>query len=153
MPRARDAVEQSCRQQGWRVERLRDSPTFSRLVIDGPEKLLVDLAVDAAPGNPPTASFIGPTVAPAELAGRKLIALFDRAAARDFADVYALISRYSKQQLLTEAAALDAGFDQRVLAQMMGTLGRFTDADLPVSPEQIAPMRDFFADWQAAIGI
>jgi hypothetical protein len=31
----------------------------------------------------------GPTLAPEELAGHKLLALFDRAAARDFADIYA----------------------------------------------------------------
>ena len=94
VPAARDALAAAAEKRGWTVERHTDTPTFCRLVIHGPESLLVDLAVDAAPGRPPTASFIGPTFAPDELAGRKLIALFDRAAARDFADVYVLALRY-----------------------------------------------------------
>jgi predicted nucleotidyltransferase component of viral defense system len=35
----------------------------------------------------------GPTFALEELAGRKLLALFDRAEARDFADVYDIAQR------------------------------------------------------------
>ena len=49
--------------------------------------VLVDLAVNAPPDLPPSATAAGPTLAPEELAGHKLLALFDRAAARDFADV------------------------------------------------------------------
>lgn len=37
---------------------------------------------------------VGPTFDPEELAGRKLTALFDRAAARDFADVFVLAQRF-----------------------------------------------------------
>lgn len=35
-------------------------------------------------------TLLGPTLVPLELAGRKLLALFGRAEARDFADVYVL---------------------------------------------------------------
>lgn len=51
----------------------------------GPEDLLVDLVLDSAPGRPASASVAEPTFAPDELA-RKVIALFDRGAARDFID-------------------------------------------------------------------
>lgn len=44
---------------------------------------------------------VRPTYAPEELAGRKVVALFDRFAARDFVDVYALSNTYSKADLLT----------------------------------------------------
>jgi len=74
--------------------------------------------------------------------------LFDRAAARDFADVYVLALRYTRQQLVDEAAALDAGFDPHVLAQMMGAIDRFRDSDIAVAPDQIAPLRPFFHDWR-----
>ena len=50
--------------------------------------VLIDLAVNAPPDLPASATPAGPTLAPEELAGNKLLALFDRAAARDFADVY-----------------------------------------------------------------
>ena len=62
-------------------------------MIHGPEDLIVDLALEAAPSMPATVSILGPTFAPDELAGRKLLALFDRAAARDFADVFQLSER------------------------------------------------------------
>jgi hypothetical protein len=46
-----------------------------------------ELAVNAPPDLPFSVTSAGPTLAPEELAGHKLLALFDRAAARDFADV------------------------------------------------------------------
>jgi hypothetical protein len=46
---------------------------------------VTDLAVDTLPDFPASTTTAGPTLAPEELAGRKLLALFDRAAARDFA--------------------------------------------------------------------
>jgi predicted nucleotidyltransferase component of viral defense system len=49
--------------------------------------------VNAPPGLAPSATAAGPALAPEELAGHKLLALVDRAAARDFADVYVLAHR------------------------------------------------------------
>ncbi|WP_207890884.1 nucleotidyl transferase AbiEii/AbiGii toxin family protein [Rhodococcus sp. Eu-32] len=82
---ARDSFEAAAAERDWRVERIQDAETYCRLLIHGDEDLLVDLALDSVPGMAPTASIVGPTFAPEELAGRKLIALFDRAEARDFA--------------------------------------------------------------------
>ena len=48
-------------------------------------QVVTDLAVDTPPDFPASSTAAGPTLAPEELAGRKLLALFDRAAARDFA--------------------------------------------------------------------
>jgi Nucleotidyl transferase AbiEii toxin, Type IV TA system len=75
--------------------------------------VLIDLAVNAPPDLPPSATPAGPTLAPEELAGHKLLALFDRAAARDFADVYVLARRFGKDMLLARATQTDAGFDPR----------------------------------------
>lgn len=86
---ARDAFSAACAERGWSVQRLANTPTFCRLVVRGGEELVVDLAVDSPPIRAATASFLGPTFAPVELAGRKVLALFDRAAARDFVDVLA----------------------------------------------------------------
>ena len=118
------------------------------VVIHGPEDLLVDLAVDSPPGHPATASFVGPTFAPEELAGRKLLAVFDRAAARDFVDVLALTSRYSKALLLAEAFSLDAGFTAELLARQISTLDRFTDDDLPIAAAETKRLREIFAEWR-----
>lgn len=77
-------------------------------MVSGTEDLLVDLAMDSAPSRPSTVSIAGPTFGLEELAGRKVIALFDRAEARDFADVYVLAQRYDKSNLLAWAADLRA---------------------------------------------
>ena len=92
VPEARDAFEAAARNRGWTVERIRDTDTFCRLIVHGDDDLLVDLALDSPPTMPPSASFAGPTFGLEELAGRKVVALFDRAEARDFADVFALVS-------------------------------------------------------------
>ena len=145
---ARDSFEDAIGARGWEVEHIQDGPTFCRMVVHGPEDLLVDLALDSPPGQPPTASFIGPTFAPTELAGRKLLALFDRAEARDFADVFALAERYGKHLLLSTAVALDAGFDDRYLAQQLRTLDRFQDSEIPLDPELVPGLRAYFAAWR-----
>ena len=46
--------------------------------------------MNAPPDLPASHTPVGPTLAPEELAGHKLLALFDRAAAWDFAVVYVL---------------------------------------------------------------
>ena len=131
------------------VERVQDSETFCRLLVHGPEDLLVDLAVDSAPGRPASASIAGPTFAPDELAGRKVIALFDRAAARDFVDVYALGRRFSKTELLELAREVDSGFDVRVFIDMLRHLARYGDVDLALGDVDvdIAALRAFFQQW------
>jgi hypothetical protein len=114
--------------------------------------VLIDLAVNAPPDLPAAASPAGPTLAPEELAGHKLLALFDRAAARDFADVYVLAHRFGKDVLLARAAQIDAGFDANMLAGMFATLGRFTDDEIPV-PDGLsaAELRTFYSTWRAEL--
>jgi hypothetical protein len=148
VPEARDAFEAAARSRGWTVERMRDAETFCRLVVHGDDDLLVDLALDSPPTMPPTASFAGPTFALEELAGRKVIALFDRAEARDFADVFVLAQRYPKDLLIHRAAEVDAGFDPIVLGTMLGSLGRFRDEEIPIDPERADQLRSFFEQWQ-----
>ncbi len=143
---ARDSLEQVARDHGWTVRRVRVAPTFCRLVVSGrEEELLVDIAVDSPPGLPPVVSLAGPTYDPEELAGRKVLALFDRAEARDFVDVYALAHRYGKPLLLERAAEVDVGFDIQVFMQMLGSFDRFKDTDVPF--DDVGALRRFFAAW------
>lgn len=148
VPIAREALRREAIRQGWSIRVLRDHDTFCRLILGrGTEQVLVDLAVDSAPGRPTASGPLGPTFSATELSGRKTIALFDRAEARDFADVYVLSARFGKQALLQLAGEVDAGFDAEVFAQMLTTLSRFRDEDLPVAPGEVAALRNFFADW------
>jgi hypothetical protein len=148
VPQARDAVERAGAQRGWQVERIQDTDTFCRLQINGmDEVLIVDLAVDVAPRHGTITTDLGPSFTPEELAGRKTVALFDRAEARDFTDVYLLAQRFGREELLTRAAEIDNGFDTGVLATMMRSLSRLTDDELPVQDIDVAQLRAFFIDW------
>ena len=147
VPAARDQFLAAARAREWELQVLRDELTFCRLQITGADELLVDIALDATPGHPPVASIAGPTLDPRELAGRKMIALFDRAAARDFVDVFMLSSTFGKDELLRLAAEVDAGFDPQVLADMFNLLARYTDRDLSLGSVDLPAVRRFFADW------
>lgn len=51
--------------------------------------------------------------------------------------------------MLRRAAEVDAGFDATVLAEMIDTLDRFDDADLPV--HDVAALRSFFRAWASEL--
>jgi predicted nucleotidyltransferase component of viral defense system len=74
----------------WKCEVLQSDAFFVRLHVKGTDEVLVDIAIDVAAHYPSQFSILGPTFSHEELAGRKLLALFDRAEARDFADVFVL---------------------------------------------------------------
>lgn len=149
---AKVAILRAMEHRKYDVEVMHDSSTFCRLIVgNGSEQVLVDLAIDSPPSVPPTVTLLGPTLAPLELGGRKLLALFGRAEARDFADVYVLAQRFGKDALIEHAAALDPGFDLDVLAQMMRTLSRFADDEIPIPPEEPTACREFFASWSTEL--
>ena len=144
---ARDAFVAAVEKRGWSVKPVRDGATFCRLVVTGPDSLVVDLALDTPPNRLPMVSFVGPTFDLEELAGRKTLALFDRAEARDFTDVFVLAQRYGKELLIARAAEVDMGFDAAVFARMLGTLSRFDDNELPIADDQVPDLKAFFETW------
>lgn len=144
---ARDQFEAAVADRGWRSDRLHDSATFVRLHLSGHEELVVEFAVDSPAGRPPVVSIVGPTFDPGELAGRKLVALFGRAEARDFADVYVLAQRFGRTALLARAVEVDPGFSHGILAEMLRTLDRFVDDEIPIAADDVANLRVFFQDW------
>ena len=145
--KARDAFEQAATARGWRVDRVRQDDDFCRLLVHGPEDLLVDLALEAPPTLPATVSILGPTFAPEELAARKVLALFDRAAARDFADVFELSERYDRAALYSLAHDQDSDVEPGALAEMIGYFDRYTDADIQMDGARVSNLRRFFAEW------
>lgn len=58
-----------------------------------------------------------------------------------------LVDRFGTQALIEEAQTLDAGFDLAVLAQMIGTLDRFDDDEIPLDQHRRPLARTFFAEW------
>ena len=102
-------------------------------------------------GDPRTRASPGRRSHPTNSAGRKVIALFDRAAARDFVDVYARSRRFSKKVLLELAGEVDAGFEPTVFAEMLSQLPRYRDVDLELADVDVAALRAFFDQWVAEL--
>jgi hypothetical protein len=144
---ASDALTCAATTRGWAVELLRSGPDFRRLAVTGSETVLVDLAVDSPAIGTPTITIAGPTLAPAELAVRKTLALFGRAEPRDFIDVYLLNRQFDRDETLRKAAEADLGFDRRVLAQALRSHRRIDDADFPFVGVPIAELRVYFDAW------
>lgn len=151
VPRARDELEAAAAQRQWTVTRVRDHEAFVRLEIQGDDTVVVDLCLDSPPIRPPVVTRVGPTFAPEELAARKVVALFDRAEARDFADLYALLQRYSKRQLLELAAELDTGFSTSVFAGMLRSVARHGDAELSEGGADADEVRAVCLTWASEL--
>jgi len=108
------AFEAAAAAAGLSVTRLRDAPGFVRLeVARGDERSEVDLGYDARLW-PVRQTPLGPAIADSELAADKTLALFGRAAARDYLDVHALTRRYPEDQLIGFAALKDRASRQPI---------------------------------------
>jgi hypothetical protein len=134
-------------QQNWDYELLGHTNDFARVCIIGSTELIVDLAIDVAPRFPVVQTPVGPVFSPLELAGRKLLALFDRAEARDFVDVYVLSKKFGNQKVFDAATQIEVSLNKEVLARMMNTLQRFSDDELPIDSSEAAALRKHFANW------
>jgi hypothetical protein len=63
-----------------------------------------------------------------------------------------LARRFGKDVLPARAAQIDAGFDCKVLADMIAALDRFTDKELPVPDgPSAAGIRAFYAAWRSEL--
>jgi predicted nucleotidyltransferase component of viral defense system len=138
-----DAIQQ----QNWEYELLSNTDDFARVRIIGSTELIVDLAIDVAPRFPIAQTPVGPVFSPLELAGRKLLALFDRAEARDFVDVYVLSKKFGNQKIFDAAAQIEVSLNKEILARMMIALERFSDDELPIDLSEVRAFRVHFAEW------
>lgn len=133
--------------RGWKCEVLQSGAFFVRLHVKGTDEVLIDIATDVAAQYPSQFSILGPTFNHEELAGRKLLALFDRAEARDFADVFVLAQHFGKELLLVRASEIEISLNTDVLAQMMRSVVRYSDAELPIDESLSKDLRFFFEKW------
>jgi Nucleotidyl transferase AbiEii toxin, Type IV TA system len=121
---------------------------FGRFQVALPDEMtLLDLGFDPAE-LPATATEIGAVRALRDLAGDKLLALFSRAAPRDFVDVVGLLRHFTRRELLELAAAKDHGFDRRVLADAFGVLPAIRRDRFPLDDAAYFSMLSLFATWR-----
>ena len=133
--------------RGWNCEVLQSDAFFVRLHVKSTDEVLVDIAIDVAAQYPSQLSILGPTFNHEELAGRKLLALYDRAEARDFADVFVLAQHFGKELLLVRASEIEIFLNIAVLAHMMRSIVRLSDWELPIDESLLKDLRFFFEEW------
>ena len=149
---AREQFLRAATNRHWKCKVIQSDELFVRMHVKRTEEVLVDTAIDVAARFPSQISVLGPTFNHEELAGRKMLALFDRAEARDFADVFALAKHFSKELLLLRASELEVSLETEVLAAMMRSLSRFSDDELPIDQSSTDELRNFFAVWANELG-
>lgn len=105
------------RGESLRVERLRGFHSFVELAINSPEEsTLIHFALDSPfRFEPPSDSSEIPELkidSLVDMATNKLLALFGRAALRDFIDLYFLANEcFDKKALIEKTCLKDPGFD------------------------------------------
>ncbi len=133
---------------GWATSLGRGSSTFQRMVLRRDDlEVAVDIAFDTAALRPIVDSELGLTFDPLEHAARKALAVFDRAEARDFVDLYLLSLLFTRHDILGLAAQLDLGFDLGAFEQALRSITRFTDSELPCGTDVAALVRSFADEW------
>jgi hypothetical protein len=130
--------------------------TFIRLTVsDGLQTATVDLGVDTR-AHEPVRTSIGPVLHPDDAVANKLRALYERAYARDFVDIDAVVrsGRYDRPALLRLAERSDITFDRSVFAEALAQAqvldaGYFGQCGL--AGEELDGLRDRFALWRTEL--
>ena len=99
----------------------------------------------------PEPSSLGPVVTTRELAANKLLALFGRAAARDFVDVFHLAKAYDIEEIIEWARSKDLGLDEYFLAEMIGRLRHVDRREFEVDDPTYESLCAFFGELQATL--
>ncbi len=109
------------------------SETFARLTVaDRDEGCRIDFAADVRIREPDTEGSTA-IVSLEELAARKVLALFGRAAARDFQDVAELRRHFSWEQLFVLATEKDAGFSRERFLEAVAAFDRLDRDEFELS--------------------
>lgn len=137
--------------KGWTTRPIRRHDEFVRMDVAGSATLTIDICLDVAPTRSVSLTRHGPVFDGQELGGRKLLALFGRAKARDFVDVFVVADRFGKRELLDCAKEIDPGVSADRLCEAFGMLDRYDDADLPIDQFLVPDLREFFRSWVAEL--
>lgn len=155
-------LEKHLASKGFECKRQRSFHSFVELIVSlRGEATLIHLALDSAFRFEQTKEFSEylrlKIDSLADIAANKLLALFGRAALRDFIDVYFLIRKghFSKEQLMDAAVRKDPGFDLYWLGVAFERIHTFgldsPDMLLLLEPVKLKELENFFDEWRGEI--
>lgn len=153
---AANAIVAAYRSAGLQVETERRHDTFTRLTVsDGVRTAKVELGVDLRTKEPVRIS-VGPVLHPDDAVANKVMALYERALARDFIDIDAVLQsgRYDRDGLLRLAERSDITFDRGMFADALAQAQLLDDDDFApygVVGAQLDDLRRRFAQWRAEL--
>lgn len=140
-------VEHALQAAGLTVRRIHVSTGFARLIVEsGEERTELDLGTDARL-FPAEAGEPAPVLSAEELAVDKVLAVFGRAEARDFADLMALEPRYGLDRLCQLAADKDLGFHPGVFADMLSQFNRLRRQEFELDDAGYEQLREAVERW------
>ena len=147
------AVKMQLESNGFAVEVRVAAHGFAKLVVQDVatgEVTQVDVGFDPVRNDAVRMEF-GPVRAMADLVADKLLALFGRAAPRDFVDVFALRQRFTRREMEAGARSKDRGFDLTVLGEAFGVLGSLPRSSFEVDDARFLRLVEEFRDWRAEL--
>jgi len=147
-----EATETALAAAGMTVTRDAMSETFARLTVAGrDEGCRIDFAADVRIREPDTEGSTA-IVSLEELAADKVLALFGRAAARDFQDVAELRRHFSWEELFALATEKDAGFSRERFLEAVAAFDRLDRDEFELSATDYRQLRDEVHSWPLQIG-
>lgn len=151
VPTLHRAIEVALAEAGMTVTTATASDAFVRLkVVEGSAETLIDLAWDARM-RPPIATDFGAVLDEEELAADKVLAVFGRAQARDFLDVYGLSQRLGWERLYEFAEQKDAGLSPERLAESFGRIDVIDPNDFGIDAAAYEALRTWAHRTQASL--
>lgn len=150
-------VTEELQRNGFTVDQTRRAPQFARLhVVTGDGRHLdVDLGVDWRQEEPVRLD-VGPVLSLVDAVGSKVSALYSRSEPRDYLDVDAIrrSGRFTDEQLVTEAADRDPGFEVGMFAAQLASVRRLTARDVRaygVTADELEGVKTRCLQWADAL--
>lgn len=154
-------LETLLKNEKFKVERLRGFHSFVELSINSTDdSTVIHFALDSPfrfeqPSD--SEEIVGLKIDRLiDIATNKLLALFGRAALRDFIDIYFLANEhFSKNELIEKSSKKDPGFDFYWLGVAMERINDFPDDSpdmhLLIRPCTMKELKEFFSIWRKEI--
>ena len=142
-------VEDALACAGLSVQRIQVGAGFARLAIESEDdRTEVDLAADARL-FPAESGRPAPLLSREELAVDKVLAIFGRAEARDFADLMALEERFGLERLCRLSAEKDRGFTPALFAEMLVRFDRLRRDEFELDDARYEELTHAVRRWNA----